>query len=563
MRSAGHGMAALLCCACVCIAVAFPARTWAAGASAPASTAAQKPAESQPPPDPFGRSTPYGTVIGFLRAAESGDYKAASRYLEGKQSAEEKEQRARDLAVVLNRGVRIGVDDLSRAPEGQLGDNPSPYLEDVGTATYGDKKLEIVLRRTTRSDTPPIWLFSAETLAGVRAAAEHLDLAWAEALWPERFREIRLFSFPLFRLGNMVVSLVIALTITWLLTLGLVSLLRPWTTRHALEFGESALPRLKWLLWLLIFAGIGRFVAQQSVTATGRIFFDYVATVLMIVAICWLLVLLTKLLTRSKIYHLRQASSPGKIAGVELFSWLLVCVWVVAGLFLILRSSGVELTAAVAGLGVGTIAIAFAAQKTLENLFGTVMVVSDDVVKVGDFCQAGTIEGRVESIGLRSTRIRTLDRTVVSIPNGQLAAMTIGNLARRDKSLFRHAIRLRCETTSAQIRAILTGTTDILSGHPRLESATVRARLIQLGDTGLELEAFAYVLTQEAEIFLQVQEELLLQIMNVIEASGTAIATPPKVTITGDGLGAVVDQPVAQRLAAPAASAGKGAPKVS
>jgi len=97
-----------------------------------------------------------------------------------------------------------------------------------------------------------------------------------------------------------------------------------------------------------------------------------------------------------KTQQLRQVGQPGKIAAVELSNWLLVCVWFTAGLFLVLKSLGIEITPIVAGLGIGGIAFAFAAQKTIENLFGTVTVVADEAVQVGDFCKAGDIEGRVE-----------------------------------------------------------------------------------------------------------------------------------------------------------------------
>jgi MscS family membrane protein len=210
-------------------------------------------------------------------------------------------------------------------------------------------------------------------------------------------------------------------------------------------------------------------------------------------------------------------------------------VWVVIGLFVILRSFGVELTAAIAGLGVGTLAVAFAAQKTLENLFGTVMIVSDEIVKVGDFCQAGTVEGHVESIGLRSTRIRTADRTLVTIPNGQLAAMSVGNPARRDKFLFRHTIRLPYETTAAELRSVLSGILAVLENQPDLEPGSARARLTQLGNTAIELQASAYVLTASADAFQEAQQELLLRIMEAIEACGTTLVSPaaaPSVTRT-------------------------------
>ncbi len=286
------------------------------------------------------------------------------------------------------------------------------------------------------------------------------------------------------------------------------------------------LGRIKWLLFLLIFSLVARIAATQAATAEGRIFLASVASVLIIVAVSWLLVRLTKLVARLKTRHLRQVSLPGKIAAVELSSWLFVCLWFIAGLFVILRSLGIELTAVIAGLGIGGIAIAFAAQKTIENLFGTVMVVTDEAIHVGDYCQAGTIEGRVESIGLRSTRIRTLDRAVVSVPNGQLAAMSIGNLARRDKFLFRHSIRLRYETTADQLRHVLAEIRKMMSEQVKLESATIRTRLIRFGDASLELEAFAYVLTDDADVFLEIQEELLLRIIDIVEASGTAVALP-------------------------------------
>jgi MscS family membrane protein len=518
MKIAGYRCSILLLLCCTLA-------SFAAGAKVAVSAATAKPAEPLVE-DPLGRSTPYGTVIGFLRAADKDDYELASNYLEGKQPAKRKVELAHDLQVVLNRGLKIGLDDLSRAPEGHLDDGLPAYLEKVGTATFGSESLDIVLRRTTKPDTPPIWLFSSETLLGVTAAADQLDLAWAEAIWPESFREGRFLSYPLFVWINLLVGIPVLLGIAWFLTLTLLRLLRPLDLRHSTKHGESVLARIKWLLFFLIFALVARIAATQAATAGGRLFIASLASALIIVAVSWLLVRLTKLAAQLKTRHLRQVRLPGKIAAVELFSWLFVCLWFIAGLFLILRSLGIELTAVIAGLGIGGIAIAFAAQKTIENLFGTVMVVTDEAIQVGDYCQAGTIEGRVDSIGLRSTRIRTLDRAVVSIPNGQLAAMSIGNLTRRDKFLFRHNIRLRYETTADQLRHVLAEVGKMMSEQARLESATIRTRLIRFGDASLELEAFAYVLTDDGEVFLEIQEALLLRIIDIIEASGTAVALP-------------------------------------
>jgi len=109
---------------------------------------------------------------------------------------------------------------------------------------------------------------------------------------------------------------------------------------------------------------------------------------------------------------------------------------VIAAILAILAVLGFNLTTVLAGLGIGGIAIAFAAQKTLENLFGGISVLADEVIRVGDYCRFGDRSGTVEDISLRSTRVRTDARTELSIPNGTLATMSIENFTRRDKIQF-------------------------------------------------------------------------------------------------------------------------------
>lgn len=516
-------VALLLCCT-----LAFLAFSSAAPAAvAPAAAPEPKPAAQQPVPhDPLARTTPYSTVIGFLRAADKSDYELASRYLEGNQSAKKKEELARDLKIVLNRGLNIDLRDLSKAPEGRLDDGLGVYLEKVGTAIYGSESLDVVLRRSTKSDAPPIWLFSSETLSRVTVATEEFDLAWGEAIWPESFREINVFSYPLFLIVNKFLIFPVMLGIAWLLTRWLLAFLGPRVRRWSAEYDERGLTQIKWLLFLLVFSVMLRALSAGAVTVAGRIVFATIASVLMILAVTGLVVHLTRLVTRLKILHLQRSGMPSSIAAVELLSWLVMAVFATAGLFLMLRSLGFEVTLAVAGLGVGGIAIAFAAQKTIENLFGTVTIVADKAIHVGDQCQAGTTEGGVESIGLRSTRIRTADRAVVTIPNGQLAGMTIGNLSQRDKFLFRHNIRLRYDTTAEQLRRVLADIRELMSAHPKLEPSSIRTRLVRFGEYSLDLETFAYVETRDWQAFLEIQEDLLLRILDIIEASGTATALP-------------------------------------
>ena len=109
---------------------------------------------------------------------------------------------------------------------------------------------------------------------------------------------------------------------------------------------------------------------------------------------------------------------------------------VIAAGLAVLGVLGFNLTTALAGLGIGGLAIGFGAQKTIENLFGGISLLGDEVIRVGDTCNFNGRVGTIEDISLRSTRIRTVERTELSIPNGALATMNIENLSRRDKFLF-------------------------------------------------------------------------------------------------------------------------------
>jgi MscS family membrane protein len=176
------------------------------------------------------------------------------------------------------------------------------------------------------------------------------------------------------------------------------------------------------------------------------------------------------------------------------------------------------------------VAIALAAQKTIENLFGSVAVISDRPVFVGEFCKFGDRVGTVEDIGLRSTRIRTLDRTLVTVPNGLFSLMTLENFSRRDKTLLHFTLNLRRDTTAGQVRQVLQAIQEILK-DPGIETGPVPGRFIGVGQYSLDLEVFAYVMTIDGDKFLESQQNLLLRILDAVAAAGTALALPTQASV--------------------------------
>jgi len=261
-----------------------------------------------------------------------------------------------------------------------------------------------------------------------------------------------------------------------------------------------------------------------------------VAATLTVMGATWLLLRLIDIYFDLK-ERQSAGTAPDKISLLHLGKKLVKILAVMIGALIIFYIAGINLTAVIAGLGVGGIAVALAAQKTLENLFGGITVVSDQPIRVGDFCRAGDFLGTVLSVGLRSTRLRTLARTIVSIPNGQLALMNLENFTMRDKIWFNHTLDLRYETTAEQLRYILAAIREMLYSHPKVESPSARVRFIGFGDSSIKLEIFAYVLETDYAAFLPIQEDLLLRIMDIVEEGGSGFAFPSQTTYLASDAG--------------------------
>ena len=194
---------------------------------------------------------------------------------------------------------------------------------------------------------------------------------------------------------------------------------------------------------------------------------------------------------------------------------------------------GVPVYGIVAGLGVGGLAIALAAQPTVENLIGGLSLFADRPVRVGDQCMFGDGFGTVESIGIRSARIRGLDRTLTTIPNAALAKMAIVNYTARDRMLLKTTVGLRYETTAEQLRYVLAKLRELLLAHPRIHPEPARARFVGFGDSSLDISIHAYALTNDWAEFFKIREDVFLRIIDIVEESGTSIAFPSQTLYLG------------------------------
>jgi MscS family membrane protein len=232
-------------------------------------------------------------------------------------------------------------------------------------------------------------------------------------------------------------------------------------------------------------------------------------------------------ITQSKWLHEHLSSSALVPLGARI-SKILVLVLALAAL---LSEFGYPVASIVAGLGIGGLAVALAARSTLENLLGAFSIAADRPFKEGDLVKIDDFIGTVESIGLRSTRFRTYDRSVISLPNGKLADMRIESLAARDRLRLKCTVGLVYSTTSKQIRQVLDGMEAVLRAHPKIWPDEVTVRFSELADSSLNIEVWAWFQVQRRVEFQLIRQEILLGFMEVVEKAGTNFAFPTRTVV--------------------------------
>ena len=296
------------------------------------------------------------------------------------------------------------------------------------------------------------------------------------------------------------------------------------------QFGRP----LTWV-FLIVAMPVVSLLVEDAINITDLTFVIVESTLdaVRYIAVAWLALLII-LRGGEGIIHTRQLRSASVDSQLIRTVARLVAIVVVIYIGVIAADFfGVPVAPIIAGLGIGGLAIALAVRPTLENIIGGFILFADKPVRVGDFCSFGTQNGTVEEIGLRSTRIRALDRTIVSIPNAEFANMQIINWASCDTMLIQHVIGLRYETKPEQLRHVLVKLREMLAAHPKIEQDTMRVRLVRYGESSQEIEVRVYVMTANWNEFFAVQEDVLLRVGEIVEKSGTSFAVPSRTLYLG------------------------------
>jgi MscS family membrane protein len=491
------------------------------------------------PTDPLGRQTPNGTLFGFLQAVQAGNFPMAAQYLQlsPARRADKGEQLATQLKAVLDGAFVGSLRAISTNPEGTVQPGLPSDHERVGTLSVDDSEADVILVRVNDPNAGKIWLFSADTLAKVPEFYELVHAHQVETHVPHALVKTQFLGMPVWLWLALLLAIPVAAGLAWVLLELVVLPLMLWR-KHRKQPQLADWRKVSGPVWLVVAVLIHRILASYLGMPLLHRHYDFMtARVVLIIAAGWLaLRVVARGMERLRDRAIARGST-GTGSLVLLGQRMLKVVVVLFAGLAVMGALGFNLTTALAGLGIGGLAIGFGAQKTIENLFGGISLLGDEVIRVGDTCNFNGRVGSVEDISLRSTRIRTVERTELSIPNGTLATMNVENLTRRDKILFNPKMGLRYETTPDQLRYVLTEARRLLYQHPKIETASARIRFSGLEDSWLGLEVFSYVLTRDMAEFTAIREDILLRLMEIVADAGTGFAFPSQTVYLGQDTG--------------------------
>ena len=470
------------------------------------------------PFDKFERGQPRSAIAGYLLAMRSGDLSLASEYLDYRNISEKtlaigKEELARQLYVVLNRQLWVDLSNVSDHQKGNVNDGLPRYRESIGSVMVKEKQFSILMQRVPRkSDRVKIWKISNATVEKIPFLFEEFSYSplgeWLAKRLPKvDFYGVMLWQWLYFTL--MLFCTYIASYIGAWLLVRLIKRIYPNTSSAPLAFIKGPVA----FLFAVIFSR--NLIDSSNVTLAVKAIME--GSTILIIAWCWVcfrfvdllkVILAEKFVAQDKplaVYLLRPAGTVTKLLMV-IFASL---IW--------LENLGFNASTLLAGLGIGGLALALAAQKTVENMIGAITLYTSAPVKIGNFCRFGQNYGVVEEIGLRSTRIRTLDRTVIYVANARFIDMDIENFSERERIAFRPKILLTPQCTRENINNFLDELKAHLQHHEKIANEPLRAHFKAYTEIGLELNILAYVNTTDFDEYLDEINELNLTILSLLD----------------------------------------------
>jgi MscS family membrane protein len=473
--------------------------------------------------------SPRASLLGYLNAARAGNFERAAYWMD--QSYPEAAERSADLArrmkAVLDSRLWIDLDRISARAEGDTADGLPRDREQLGVITLKDDRVVPIRLARVGTGDDRRWVFSATTVGQTDELYSELPDNWIREHLPAPLLASGPFDILYWQWIALLVLIPLALFIGMTLGRPTRAVLRKIVSKTDTQFDDLLIASARGpitLIWAVVASRV--LLRWIALPAPAHTFMIELQQALAIVAVFWLLLraigVLQDTMPSAKWTETHPALRSliplgGRIARLFVFA---------IGVLTVLSQFGYPIATILAGLGIGGIAIALGAQKSLEHFFGSVSIGVDQPFRVGDWVKVGTVAGSIESIGLRSTRIRTMDRTIVSMPNGSLAEAQSENFGERERIRLAGTIGVEYGTSAATVRILRDGIEKILRAHPLTWQDRVQVAFSNFGAYSLDIEFFCWLETTAIDDFRAARHDLFLEIMEFVESNGASFAFP-------------------------------------
>ena len=485
------------------------------------------------PEDDYNRGAPRSSVERFLEAAKDGDYESAAQHLDLRNLPREMRnaqgtELVREFKIILDRGLWIDLELLSEHPKGYDNDGLPSYRDLLGQIETEKKTYTLLLQRVPRGDGVHIWKVSNATVAKIPELYELASYGLFGEFLSGFIPEVDFLGAYLWQwVGAILIMLfayLVLLPFSWL-SLSLIN--KKDRSPQVISFVRGP---LYLFVWVLIVTSM-----KDLLSPTVEMQALFKTSTLLIISLTWVMVRLFDFYIEHLVHKFQEKDKTGAIDLLRPLAKIVRGVIIVSAFIIWLDNIGFKVTTLMAGLGIGGIGVALAAQAIFADMIGAIILLVSQPVRVGDFCKFGNTLGTVEGIGLRASQVRTLDNTVVSVPNGEFSKQHLENYALREKVWFHPKISLPYETTREQISTITAGIENMLKEHPMVHDEPIEIYFTEIGDYSHNIDVYSYVTTGDWGKYKKIAGELNFAIMDIVEKAGARLALPSRKMYVAEG----------------------------
>ncbi|MEH6515771.1 MAG: mechanosensitive ion channel family protein [Halioglobus sp.] len=480
-------------------------------------------------PDGFeSPKTPLTSILGLRSALQNSNYAKAAEFLDTRFLPEDlaeykPEALIKALSYVWAQQNIVDLGTLSDEPSGHLDDGLPSYRDQIGSVTISSGEVPIYLQHVPDGKGGKVWKLSNATVARIPEMWDELGYSPIAIKLSTFLPEFKFMGMDNWQLIATLIFMIIAWPLASLASTVLMRLALLIPNRFPLGIQRFFRGPGRFFLFIFIARVL---MSQLGLSLTARVYLessgvDYVAYT----------VLLLGLLSLVRDYQIRRMEHAGNAHYAALLKPLTTITKVLVVVILALiwaDQAGYNMSTIIAGLGVGSLAVALAAQKTLENVIGAITLYTARPVNPGDLCRFGNVTGHVEEIGLRSTLIRTLNRSMLVVPNSVFSAVEVENFSSRDRIRYFRNVELQMATAD-QLRLIMAELRQLFYSHPMVLQETVSVRFERIEQATAVLRLDAGVPTTNYQEFLAVAEDLNLHIVELVHGAGAIFSGPGQV----------------------------------